>query len=66
MIFENKQYVLATKTFPLEFIDENMNRTNYIENSLVYDTKEQAEDEIKTLDELDEFRTLEVNIRYEL
>ena len=64
MIITKEMYTIATKGFPLKFIDWNGEpRSNLSE--MVLGTKEECEYNLNTFDEPEEYQILKVEVTYE-
>lgn len=64
MIIENKKYVIATKSFPLEFHDGLGNMVSDFNDSHLGSFNE-VKSELECFDEPDEYQILEVKVTYE-
>lgn len=65
MIIENKKYVIATKSFPLEFDDGSGNGVNNFNDAYLGTYEERKSTLAECFDEPDEHQILEVKITYE-
>lgn len=65
MIIENKKYVIATKSFPLEFDDGSGNMVSDFTDAYL-GTYEEIKTQLGYFDEPEEHQILEVKITYEL
>lgn len=65
MIIENKKYVIATKSFPLEFDDGSGNMINDF-NDAYLGTYDEMKTKLGYFDEPEEYQILEVKIIYEI
>lgn len=64
MIIENKKYVIATKSFPLEFDDGSGNMVRDF-NDAYLGTYDEINSELECFDEHGEYQILEVKVTYE-
>lgn len=64
MIIENKKYVIATKSFPLEFDDGSGNRVCDF-NDAYLGTYDEVKTQLGYFDESDKYQILEVKVIYE-
>lgn len=65
MIIENKKYVIATKSFPLEFDDGSGNRVSDFNDAYIGTYEERKATLDECFDEPEEFQILEVKVTYE-
>lgn len=64
MIIENKKYVIATKSFPLEFADGSGNMVSDFSDAHL-GSYDESKSELECFDEPEEYQILEVKIIYE-
>lgn len=64
MIIEKEKYVIATKSFPLEFDDGKGNSVSDFENAYL-GNYEDTKSILKSFDEADEYQILKVKVMYE-
>lgn len=65
MIVENKKYVIATKSFPLEFDDGSGNSVSDFNDAYLGTYEERKSTLVECFDEPDEHQILEVKVTYE-
>lgn len=65
MIVENKKYVIATKSFPLEFDDGSGNRVCDF-NGAYLGTYDEVKTQLGCFDEPEEHQILEVKVTYKI
>lgn len=61
-----EKFVIATKSFPLEFDDGTGDTVDDMEYAILYETEGNAEIELERFDEPDQFQILPVKVTYEL
>jgi hypothetical protein len=66
MVIEKTKFVIATKSFPLMFENDECGDTDYIEDASFYDEEKYAEDELSRFDDPDTRLILPVKITYAL
>lgn len=62
MFVISKRYIVATKARPIEFHRGSGEMTKDFEDALLYDSKEDANYEIKTMDGPELFEVIEANL----
>lgn len=60
------KYVIATKEKPIEFIDENYDTAERIEEAMLNDSEKIANNTLKNIDSPEVFEVLQISITYEL
>lgn len=66
MKIESEKYVIASRTFPLEFDDGNGENVNDINEAFLYPLEGSAEAELECFDEPENYRVLRIKITYEI
>ena len=66
MIIKFNKYAIVTKEKPIEFGDYDSNTTDNIEDAMLNDSEEIANNVLKTFDAPEEYEILHIIVTYEL
>ena len=64
MIVNEEKYILVSKNFPMEFIDQDWDITENVIEARKFDSEVSADCSLQDLDEPDRFQVLKVEIGY--
>ena len=66
MKITTEKYAIVTKGFPLTFIDDCGCKCDSIEDDVLFETKEEAEDQLNCFDKPSEYQVIPIKITYEI